>query len=415
MTYKLSAVVSEALKYIYYDMRAGRAIEGMALLETASAAGDGDASCILARCLMGSEYAWKYHGFLDDLLRASELLRLSVKQGSALGVLALLHEGELTEQTEQDMAFSDPGDAFDAVMEAAEGGDAYCQLMIGEAYAENDFARISEKKRGTFESDSEFRDYIKLNASKCETWLRRSFKGGMYAAGDKLIRYVSDENDFLTDKLSDKLVEILREGAELGYPPHQFRYAEQLMMRTGMMSEAMKWYRLAAEGGETEAWYKMGMISLKGEGIGKDLKLAVSCFEHALDSDELEISCCNQLGAIYYKGGDDMEPNYDLSYKYLKYAYDKGSRYGVYFLGKMCFYGTGTKQDYVSARKYLEEMDWHYWRKNYMLGCIYGQGLGVEVDCEKAVTELKKAEHHHEAKEELAHYKKKLFGGWKRI
>ena len=40
---------------------------------------------------------------------------------------------------------------------------------------------------------------------------------------------------------------------------------------------------------------------------------------------------------------------------------------------------------------------------------------GLWFDCERAVEELKKAEHHHDAKEELAHYKKKLFGGWKRV
>ena len=70
MAYTLSAPVCDALKYIYYDMRAGRAADGLALLESASAAGDGDASCILGRCLMGPRYAWKYHRFPVDEKRA---------------------------------------------------------------------------------------------------------------------------------------------------------------------------------------------------------------------------------------------------------------------------------------------------------------------------------------------------------
>ena len=414
MAYTLSAPVCDALKYIYYDMRAGRAAEGLALLESSSAAGDGDASCILGRCLMGPRYAWKYHRFPTDEKRALELLRLSLHQGSALGVIALIRESELTAQLEREMKFPDLVSAFAAVIEAAEGGDAYCALMAGEAYAGHDFLRICGKDRSSFDSDESYNKYVAANEAKCDAFYRRAFRGGMYVAGDALIDRTDDENAFLTDKLPPKAVEILHEGAELGYPPHQLRYAEQLKA-SDTPADAVKWYRLAAEGGELDAWYKLGMCALKGECMVKDLKTAVSCFEHALDDDELEVRCCNQLGAIYYKGGDGMEPNYDLSYKYLKYAYDKGSRYGVYFLGKMCFFGTGTAQDYVAARKYLEQMDWHYWRKNYMLGCIYGQGLGVEVDCERAVEELKKAEHHHDAKEELAHYKKKLFGGWKRV
>ena len=78
MAYTLSAPVCDALKYIYYDMRAGRAAEGLALLESSSAAGDGDASCILGRCLMGPRYAWKYHRFPTDEKRALEREFLSL-------------------------------------------------------------------------------------------------------------------------------------------------------------------------------------------------------------------------------------------------------------------------------------------------------------------------------------------------
>ena len=47
----LSGEVKQALQDIYYNVRTGRGKEAFALLEKASAAGDGDASCVLARCL----------------------------------------------------------------------------------------------------------------------------------------------------------------------------------------------------------------------------------------------------------------------------------------------------------------------------------------------------------------------------
>ena len=53
MAKELSSEVRQALEDIYYNVRTGRGKEAFALLEKASAAGDGDASCVLARCLCG--------------------------------------------------------------------------------------------------------------------------------------------------------------------------------------------------------------------------------------------------------------------------------------------------------------------------------------------------------------------------
>ena len=50
--------VETALQYIYYDnrLRLHRGQEGFNLLLKASEAGDGDADCVLARCLSGYQY-----------------------------------------------------------------------------------------------------------------------------------------------------------------------------------------------------------------------------------------------------------------------------------------------------------------------------------------------------------------------
>ena len=93
----LSKEVRQALQDIYYNERTGRGREAFALLERASQAGDGDASCVLARCLCGYQYVWRGHGFPEDDDRAISLLHKSVEQGSALGVLVALRSGELTQ------------------------------------------------------------------------------------------------------------------------------------------------------------------------------------------------------------------------------------------------------------------------------------------------------------------------------
>lgn len=50
----LSDEVKQALKDIYYNETTGRGKEAFALLGRASEAGDGDASCVLARCYCGA-------------------------------------------------------------------------------------------------------------------------------------------------------------------------------------------------------------------------------------------------------------------------------------------------------------------------------------------------------------------------
>ena len=58
----LSKEVKQALQDIYYNVRTGRGKEAFALLEKASAAGDGDATCVLARCYCCYQYVWGWHG-----------------------------------------------------------------------------------------------------------------------------------------------------------------------------------------------------------------------------------------------------------------------------------------------------------------------------------------------------------------
>ena len=72
----------------------------------------------------------------------------------------------------------------------------------------------------------------------------------------------------------------------------------------------------------------------------------------------------------------------------------------------------GTFQDYRKAREFLEKINWTDADVYYMLGVIYAQGKGAAQDIKKGVEYLKKAGNHSKAKEELAKYKKTLFGKW---
>ena len=186
---ELSSEVRQALQDIYYNERTGRGKEAFALLEKASAAGDGDATCILARCLCGYQYVWKGHGFPEDDDRATELLHKSVEQGSALGVLVALRSGELRPAMKRKMPFANLQEAFNEVEELAFAGDAFCQYVVGNSYFWWDFLTIQDKKKDSFSSQAAYQAYLRENISKCEDWFWKALRGGMYFAANNLNHY----------------------------------------------------------------------------------------------------------------------------------------------------------------------------------------------------------------------------------
>ncbi len=403
--------VEQALQYIYYNVRTGQGKEGFELLEKASAAGDGDASCVLARCLCGYQYVWSGHKFPEDDARATKLLHLSVEQGSALGVLVALRSGELTPSVQKKMPFANLQEAFDVVHQKAEMGDAFCQYIIGNCYFWWDFLRIQDKGRESFASDAQFKAYLKENISKCEDWFWRALRGGIYHAGNNLNRYYEQGDEDIILPQPEKAKDIWHIGAEYGYPIHQYIYAKDLR-EAKRYEEAMEWFKKAAEGGEPDVWFYIGEAYENEKGVPKDLNYAVKCYEKGLAVSDNKVGCANRLGAMYYDG-NPMPKDYAKAFQLLSYAESEGSDWGVCYLGKCCFRGWGTQQDYAKARTYLEQVTWNNKEAFFMLGYIYGRGLGgVTADIKKGVEYLQKAGDNQEAKEELLRYKKTLFGKW---
>lgn len=374
-----SDAVEEALRYIYYDMRSGKGQEGLRLLQEASDAGDGDASCILARCLSGPQYIWSGHHFPEDERKATRLYHKSVEQGSAIGVLVSIRCGELLPELERRMPYANLQEVFDVVLQKAEAGDAFCQYVVGNTYFWWDFVRIQDKKKEDFASQEEFHAYMTENIAKCEDWFMKALKGGMYHAANNLEKFYLEGDEGYIVPQPEKAKGISKLGAELGYPYLQYFYADKLE-DAGNEEEAFVWYKRALEGGEPLAWYEVGYAYELGKVVTQDYAYAFHCYESGYAEPHKTATtdnCVNGLGRCY-------------------------------------FYGRGVEQDYGKARELLEQADWLGWEAYYILGCIYGQGLGVQEDIPKAVEYLRKAGKLDKAKEELRHYKRSLFGQWKR-
>lgn len=406
----LSNEVKQALQDIYYNERTGRGKEAFALLEKASDAGDGDASCVLARCYCGRQYVWRGHGFPEDDDLATKYLHKSVEQGSALGVLVAMRTGELTPELERKMPYANLQEAFDAAVELANTGDAFCQYVVANAYFWWDFIKIQNRSRESFPNAAAYKAYLKENISKCEDLFWKAFRGGMYFAANNLNRYYTQGDEDIIAPQPQKALDLWRLGAEYGHPIHQAIYADDLK-KLGLNVDALRWYKLAAEGGHPSAWTDVGNYYMEGTYVEKDEAYAAQCFEKDLRFGILD--AYHSLGKLYFYGRG-VPQDYKKAFELLSYAYEHGSKRGVYFLGKCYFMGWGTLQDYTKAREFLEQVDWENEDTFYMLGYIYGRGKDVPEDIQKAVAYLKKAKNNSDAKEELLHYKKSLFGKWSR-
>lgn len=410
MAKNLSDEVKQGLRDIYYNVRTGRGKEAFALLEQASQAGDGDASCILARCYCGHQYVWVGHGFPEDDDRAIELMHRSVEQGSALGVLVAMRMGELTPELESKMPFSSLQEAFEQVLAMAEEGEAFCQYTVANTYFWWDFVRIQGRDKNSFPGQAEYMVYLRENISKCEDWFWKAFRGGMYFGANNLYRYYTQGDEGIIAPQPEKARDIWKIGAECGYPIHQAIYADDLE-KEGKSADALYWYKQAAEGGHPGAWSDVGRYYYEGIATEKDETYAVDCFEK--DIPHGIVKAYDLLGRAYFQGRG-VSQDYSKAYYYLYYAYNKGSKMGLFLLAKCFFYGYGTGQDYNLAHQLLEQMNWEYWEADYFRGMIYANGLGVPKDISRGVAFLQRAGDHEEAKAELAHYKKNFFGKWVR-
>ena len=210
----------------------------------------------------------------QDDKRARKLLHKSVEQGSALGVLVSMRSGELTPSVQKKMPFGNLKEAFDIVLEKAQAGDAFCQYTIGNSYFWWDFLRIQGKGKDSFPDEASFKAYIKENVSQCEDWFWKAFRGGVYHAGNNLNNYYEKGDEDIIPPQPEKAEGIWRTGAELGYPIHQYVYAGELK-KAGRKEESVQWYRLSADGGELDAWYRLGQAYEEGEGVPKDMARCV--------------------------------------------------------------------------------------------------------------------------------------------
>ncbi|MBR3518368.1 MAG: sel1 repeat family protein [Lachnospiraceae bacterium] len=411
-----SDVVETALRYLYDDVCAGKGAECAEYLRQASEAGDGDASCILARCYGGSEFVWSGHNFPEDYGKFVKYLHLSVKQGSALGVLLAVRLDKYTDKLKREAPISEPQEAFRIVLQKAEAGEPFSQYMIGNAYFWRDFQDIEKKYQTSFADKAAYMAYVTENVLKCEAWFQRALQGGCHTVLNNLASFYKTGCDGIVKPQPARVKEVYLQEAQRGYPEALWHYAD--IIDDTDPKEALRLYEQAAQRGQLECWQIVGDAYMIGKLRQMDVDHAIACYEKAAQQvvdTRWKIGAVSQLGYIYCEGhrwGRVREG--EKAFPYLQYAVMHGNKRRIGCLGKCYFYGWGTERDFEKARECFETADLYDPEVYYLHGLIYVQGLGVAEDIEKGVLLLKSTDNLPEAKEELKKYKKKFLGPWVR-
>lgn len=173
-----------------------------------------------------------------------------------------------------------------------------------------------------------------------------------------------------------------KKAAENGYSDAQSELGFMYLNGEGVTvnkPEAVKWLRKAGENGDALAQQAVGYMYKNGDGVPKNLseaqkwfrmaapkfydlskklmnsgnKQCVDFFETLIDMDILPYNVFSifHLGAIYYYGEGGQNTDFSKSFRYFTLAAEKDNKPAWYYLGLCYEYGRGTPKDMKKAKE----------------------------------------------------------------
>ena len=213
---------------------------------------------------------------------------------------------------------------------SAEQGNAKAQFNLGLSY---------------YKGEGIGKDY-----SKAMHWFAKAAEQGDADAQLHVGRCLQE-----TNASNEEIVTAYRNAAEMRQPEAQcflgdWCYHGEMGLPVDM-NEANKWWRKAAEQGESYAQYKVGLGYDFGRGVDKDKKEAVKWYKRSASKGY--VTAIYQLGSCYYHG-NGIKKNKKEALKYFRIAAKYDFADAVCMIGDYYYYGDIVDEDEEEAIKYYK-------------------------------------------------------------
>jgi len=143
--------------------------------------------------------------------------------------------------------------------------------------------------------------------------------------------------------------------AEGGNTEAMFKLGNYYYSGLGVMQnyeEAAKWLRKAADGGFAKAMNALGWCYYNGQGVTQNYEEAVKWYRKAVEAGD--VMAMNNLGNCYYNGLGIMQ-NYEKAVKLYRKAAEGGIKYAMNSMGDCYRYGRGIAQNYEEAVEWYQK------------------------------------------------------------
>jgi len=183
-------------------------------------------------------------------------------------------------------------------------------------------------------------------------------------------------------------LDAVRKAAEHGDAEAQYELGV-FFFKAKNIEQAVFWWQKAAEHGDAEAQYNLGVLYYTGDGTEKDLVQAAFWWRKAAEQGKAEAQ--NNLGACYHTGTGVAQDLERAIFWYRKAA-EQGDADAQCSLGTAFYDGSGVPRDFEQAvfwyRKAAEQ---GHADAQYNLGGCYLQGEGVGKNPAQAIGWYRKA------------------------
>lgn len=155
-------------------------------------------------------------------------------------------------------------------------------------------------------------------------------------------------------------------------------------------NRAFKCFKWAADQGDCNGFYNLGMCYMGGYGCRRDEKMAFDCFKTAAEAGHPE--AINNIGG-FFRDGIVVRKNPELSVLWFKKSSELGNEFGTLNYGLALLSGQGAEKDQTAAVKlfrYLAETRSHA-EGMHLYGMCLMRGTGVDKNEKAAVCWFEKA------------------------